>query len=245
MRIEARDRDARMGDAECLRTGMGQPDRVHLRREIAFADRLGQRTMDGDEDRANVLVRQHHGDLGSAAMIGQDFGVAGIVQTGGGERFLVDRRRDDAAHPTVPRQSDRDNNGVERRASTDGRNLADRWQDTKLRGAKHVERSVLEHTLIKGSDRPDPHISIQRGKGMVHHQRITNDDPVPLVRATKIHFCDDLGADAGGITHGHGERSVMGGHGSEPFVKAVWPAGRGRHQGVPRVSRTLPPSWRW
>ena len=91
MRIETRDSDARVGDAERLRTGMGQPDRVHLRREIAFPDRLGQRAMDGDENRANVLVRQHHGDLGGPAMVGQDFCVARIVQTSGGEGFLVDR----------------------------------------------------------------------------------------------------------------------------------------------------------
>ena len=213
MRIEARDSDARVGDAERLRTRMGQPDRVHLRREIAFADRLGQRAMDGDEDRANVLVRQHHGDFGSPAMIGQDFGMARIAQTGGGERLLVDRRRDDAAHATLPRQSDRDDDGVVRRAPADGRNLADGGQDGKLRGAKHVERSVLEHGLLDGGDRPDPHISIKRAKRVGHHQRVADDDPVPLVGATEIHFCDDLGADAGGITHGHGERSVMRGHG--------------------------------
>ena len=128
-------------------------------------------------------------------------------------------RRDDAAHATLPRQPDRQDDGVERRTPADGRNLADGWQDGKLRGAKHIERSVLKHGLVDGGDRQDPHIGIKRAKRVGHHQRIPDDDPVSLVRATQIHFCDDLWADAGGITHGHGERGVMRGHGQEPSGK--------------------------
>ncbi len=89
MRIETGDRDAGVSDPERLRARMGQPDRVHLRRKIAFPDCVGQRTMDGDEDSTNILVRQHHGDFDSPSTIGQDFSVAGIGQTGGGERFFV------------------------------------------------------------------------------------------------------------------------------------------------------------
>ena len=117
---------------------MGQPDRVHLRREIALLDRLG--TTNGWVTRtvrmssfASIIAT-----LASPAIIGQDFGMARIVQTSRRERLFVDRRRNDAADVAIPRQSDRGNDGVVSSASADRRNLADGWQDDKLRGAKQV-----------------------------------------------------------------------------------------------------------
>ena len=45
---------------------------------------------------------------------------------------------------------------------------------------------------LTDGDRPDPHIGMERAKRVGHHQRVTDDDPVPLVGPTPIHFCDHI-----------------------------------------------------
>ena len=139
MRVQARNRDTRSGDAKRACTLMCQPDRGHLGRKIGTADRLNQRTVDCDQNCADLIIGQHHRHPLRPAEIGEDLGMAGIAKTRRSQRFLVDRRGHDARNAPGPGQLDGGGDGVIGRKSGLGRNLTQRWQCCKMRGRQQIQ----------------------------------------------------------------------------------------------------------
>ena len=115
MRIEARDRQPRRGDAESRQGLCGEPDRAEqpLARERAWD--LGQRDVDGREHDAQPVGPEHHRRFRHAAEMRQQIGVAAPGKSRGGEGGLVDRRRDDRLHAASACVLGRANDRVVRR----------------------------------------------------------------------------------------------------------------------------------
>lgn len=101
MRVQTRNRDTRSGDAKRAYTLMRQPDRGHLGRKIGTADCLDQRTVDRNQNGADLVIGQHHRHPLRPAKIGEDLGMAGIGKTCRSQRFFVDRRGHDARNKPV------------------------------------------------------------------------------------------------------------------------------------------------
>ena len=130
MGVEPCDRNARRRDPKGLAALMCEPDRRHLRIEIRLVDGLAQRRVDRDENRADIVVGQHHRNALRATIVGEDFGVPGIANARACHRFLVDRRGDDAADLAGLGRRDGGDDGVERSLTGNGADDSKRgWRD--------------------------------------------------------------------------------------------------------------------
>ena len=75
--------------------------------DTRFGNEVGhafQRHMDGDKDDPQLVIGQHHGEIGSAGAIGQNFGVAGIGDACGLECFFMDGCCDHARNLAIDRE---------------------------------------------------------------------------------------------------------------------------------------------
>ena len=188
---------------------MGQPDRIHLRGKIAPADCLGQRTVDGHQNGADILVRQHHCHAPATAVFGQNLGVPRISVACGGQGRLVDRRGHHAAHRAFARQPDRCDDGAIGHLPADGRNLAHRGQCRKARGCQNIKTCPIQHGITDRGNRPHRYVCAKGGKGVGHDQWVAHHYPAALLRPSHEHSRDDLRPDPRWITHRHGKREVV------------------------------------
>jgi len=91
MRIQSQHGKVRTGPADALHRVGGEFDHVEDALHREQGGHLVVAAMDGDKTRADfVAVLEHAGTFGPG-FVGKDFGVAGIENAGGTERFLVER----------------------------------------------------------------------------------------------------------------------------------------------------------
>ena len=95
-----------------------------LRRDAR--DRLGQRNVGADVDDAQLRADQQHADPLRAGPLGQQLGVAGVVEAGQVHGGLVERRGDDRVDRACHRQIAGAKDIVDRRRAGGRAHLADR-----------------------------------------------------------------------------------------------------------------------
>ena len=95
--------------------------------------------MDRDQNRPNVVVGEHHRHALGTAIIGQNFGMAGIADARASHRFLVDRRGDDAADLAGLRRRDGRDDRVESGLAGDRVHGAERRRHLDPRGLDNLD----------------------------------------------------------------------------------------------------------
>jgi hypothetical protein len=207
VRVKARHGDTRGREAERLPALVGQPDGGHLGVEVALLDRFAQRRVDRDEHRADVVVREHHRHTFGAAVVGQDFRMAGVADSRAGHCLLVDRRRDDTAHVSRLRRRNRRNDGIEGGLPGDRADLPDGRRLGNPGGLDDFDDLRLEPGRIGRFDAPHLDVQPEPAHGVLHDDMAAehNDAFAALCKYLR----HDLRPDAGCITHGQGKR---GGH---------------------------------
>ena len=219
MRVEARHSDARPRLAPGRRGLVRDLNRLQHGVEGHGIDGLAQRDMDADQHHAQLLVRQHHAHRrrraarrGSQGL--QHLGMAGVRDTGGGQRLLVDGRSHDGLGLTGHHQTHRRFDAACGRSAVAAVDPAQRqrsqargqigWRQHRQTAGRHVVAGRVDHGRHGTAGAP-------------HHDRIA-DHHTALQRTTLEGAHDDLGADAGRVAHGHQ-------HG----FHAAAPGARGRH----------------
>jgi len=220
MRIQPRHRQARLLDAPAAQGFMGDLQRLQHGLEGHGLDGLPQRLVDGDQHHAQFVVGQHHAHRRRRLARRrrqrlQHLGVAGEADAGSRQRLLVDGRGDDGAglaglHP-AHRGLD-----AQRRSRTAQRIDAPQRQRRQpfgqSRRGQHGKAARRHVGPIGGRFEQRQHRPAARaaGGGAPQHRRIANDDRIGHLAAAEG-LDDDLGADAGGIAHGH-EQGLHGTH---------------------------------
>ncbi len=175
-----------------------------------------QRHVGGDVDDPQLLAHQEHREILRVGEPGQDLGVPGVLHARGGERFLVDRRGDDAvdrAGLTEPHA------GLD--VGVGG--AAGLGADRGLRqgGRIHVGQvealdcARLEAACVDGFDRVQPKRRPEQRQGRLHDRPVADDHRLARRRdlGPPQRLGDDLRADPGGVAHGDAEHgNASGGH---------------------------------
>ena len=204
VRVETRYGDTRGREAERLATLVGKPDGGYLSVEIALFDGFRQRCVDRDEYRADVVVRKHHCHALGAAVVGQNFRMAGVADSRAGHRLFVDRRRDDAAHFSALCCFYRCNDGIEGCLPRDRADLPEWWRLDNTGGVDDFNYPRLELSRI-GCIYAS-HLDVQRQPAHdVLHNDIApeHDDAFAALRKYLRH---DLRPNAGCVAHREGNR---------------------------------------
>ena len=207
VRVETRYGDTRGREAESFSTLMGKPDGGYLSVEIALFDRFAQRRVDRDEHRADVVVRKHHRHALGAAVVGQNFRMAGVADSRAGHRLFVDRRRDDAAHFSGLRCCDRRNDGIEGRLPGDRADLPDGWRLGNPGGLDDFNCLRLELGRIGCIDASHLDVQPEPAHDVLHDDMAAEHDDA--FAALRKHLRHDLRPNAGGVAHREGKRGEM------------------------------------
>ena len=193
-----------MGDAYRLQHGV----------ETHQVDGTAQRDMDADQHHTQFVVGQHHAHRRRAAAQRrgqrlQHLGVAGVVNAGGGQRLLVQRRGDHRRRLTGQQQPGR---GFD---AGSGRGTAARIHPApgqpgqaggQPRRAQHGQRTGRHSRQIGGRIDPRQRQRLpQHSGGAAQHLWVANHHTVRSVAVG--HGPDqDFGADAAGIAHRQQQR---------------------------------------
>ena len=138
MGVQPCDGDAGLCDAKRHSTLMRQLDCCHLGGIIRAPDRLGKRAVDGDQNRSDLVIGEHHSHPVRSAQIGKNLGMARIGYARHSQRFLVNRSSDDSCHASGSGQPDGRHNGVIGGPSGLGRDLPKRRWNCQMRGFQNV-----------------------------------------------------------------------------------------------------------
>ncbi|MNV58262.1 hypothetical protein D3C71_1506250 [compost metagenome] len=177
--------------------GVGRNARDHVRQGHVY----------GHQQHTQFVVGQHHGEVLRGGAVGQDLGVAGIVDAGLVHGLLVQRRGNDGADTAGLRVVDGGAHIVIGRASGGGADLPQRQRVGQGRATgDDMNTPRIGAGLGDVADFHDVQACAQLGSGAaqraciaVHH--------TGCVQALRNRLDDDFRADAGGIAHGdaHGQ----------------------------------------
>ncbi|MNI56797.1 hypothetical protein D3C73_1118210 [compost metagenome] len=163
--------------------------------------------MNGHQQHAQFVVGQHHGEVLRGGAVGQDLGVAGIVDAGLVHGFFIQRRGDDGADTTGLRVVDGGANIVIGCASGGGADLPQR-QFVGQGGATGNDMNAPRIGAGLGdiADFHDVQARAQLGSSASQRARVAVHH-AGCVQALCNRLDDDFRADAGGIAHGdaHGQ----------------------------------------
>jgi hypothetical protein len=163
------------------------------------------RHVNGDEHRAQFVVRQHHRELGRAGPVRQDLRVSGIGDARGLQRLLGDRRCDDCADFAGHGEVDRLHHIVVRRPPRPRIDLADRQIARQDADAEHGELAGRTGHIGHIRDLANDNVETERlGRapeqaGIADHERRRRQPCCKQLDA-------DLRPDPARVTHGDGDR---------------------------------------
>ncbi len=208
MGIQAGDPDAGVFDPQLFQDFISQ---ANDRQDPVLFDPvagLSHGGVSGHVGNAEMPVSQKHGVFFGVGQMGQEFGVAGIVETGFIDGFFVDGRGHDGLHPSFHGQSYGFLNILDRRLSGHGIDLAVfQPGDVDILQIQHGNRFRVVLGLFNLRDGLNLQVALGNGKSLLHGLAVPDDDGQNL--AAQIFpfqgFDNDLRADAGGISHGNSD----------------------------------------
>ncbi|MNV38102.1 hypothetical protein D3C71_1296400 [compost metagenome] len=213
VRIQARDRHARLRDAHLPAGAVRQPHGGELGLGRDAGDDVRQGHVDGYQQHAQFVVGQHHREVLRGGSFGQDLGVARVVDPGLMHGFLVKRGSHDGADAAGLRIVDRCTDVVVGAAPCAGADLPGGQVGRQGRAASDdIDVARIRAGLTDAGNFDHFQACPQLGRGAaqcarvaIHHAR--------GIQALRVSLDDDLGTDAGGIAHGdsHGQGRVHDG----------------------------------
>ena len=158
--------------------------------------------MDGDEQDPQLLIGQHHGEIGGAGMGGQNLGMAGVVDARRLHRLLVQGRGDDGIDLAGLGQARSRARHRHRRPRRPAHRCARRGDraGSRLAGSRSMRPGRASASAGVAMTRSAS--SAPRSVDGAMQDRLIADDEGRRQAALGPELDDDLGTDAGRIAHG-------------------------------------------
>jgi hypothetical protein len=212
VRIQAGHGDARRRQPHALERSAGDAQRLQHGLARHAIDGITQRAMDGHQHRAQLLVGQHHAHGDATGQRLQHLGVARIGRTARVQGFLVDGRGDQR---TAPAGQDLGNSSLDAAGRRRPRPRIDAtgWQLGQAGGqARRLPdgQAARRHApqRVRAIERRHRQAAAQARQRGTHHLHIAHDNRIArCVGQPKA--CQDLGADATGVTLSQQQRQAI------------------------------------
>ena len=201
VRVEARDSHAGMLDPVAPGTLVREPDGRQLAFDRYEVDRVAQCHMDGDEDDAQLVIREHHRDLIRAGEIREHLGVARTGDAGQRQRFLVDRRGDDGGDVACVGEVDGVADIGIGRGARGGAEPARGYIGQRLGRRDDVDDTGCLRRIARRFDHADIKIEAQSAGGRGQGSRIADHDRADRKVVPGEKLQRNFWPDAGGIAH--------------------------------------------